>query len=148
MAPNFSTRVKNQLRAVWKLFLSVRTRDWELDDYPVIIPEQEADPAYDGTRLKQYRYIASIVKWGLVGLGDSEQESLERKRRSLVPVRAFRLNSLLKNASAHIPNWLKTSFAVSSNWSARGFQMSQVCGTSIMTKRMTSCLPKSWKFTD
>jgi hypothetical protein len=90
MAPNLSTRVKNQLRAVWKLFLSVRTRDWELDDYPVVIREQEADPAYDGTRLKQYRYVASILKWGLVGLGDSEQESLQKLRSSFATAKAQR----------------------------------------------------------
>jgi hypothetical protein len=90
MAPNLSPRVKNQLRAVWKLFLSVRTRDWKLDDYPVVIREQEADPAYDGTRLKQYRYVASIVKWGLVGLGDSEEESLQKLESSFAAAKAER----------------------------------------------------------
>jgi hypothetical protein len=77
MAPNLATRMKNQLLAMWKLCLSVRKRDWELGDYPVVIREQEADPAYGGTRFKQYRYVASIVKWGLAGAGDSEQESLQ-----------------------------------------------------------------------
>jgi hypothetical protein len=43
MVPDFATRVKNQILAVWKLGLSVRKSDWELLDYPVVIQEQEAD---------------------------------------------------------------------------------------------------------
>jgi hypothetical protein len=90
MTLNRADRVKNQLISAWKLCLSVRTRDWKLDDYPVVIREQEADPAYDGTRLKQYRYVASIVKWGLVGLGDSEEESLQKLQSSFAAAKAER----------------------------------------------------------
>ena len=90
MTLNRADRVKNQLISAWKLCLSVRKRDWELDDYPVVIREQEANPAYDGTRLKQYRYVASIVKWGLVGLGDSEKESLQKLQSSFATAKAER----------------------------------------------------------
>ena len=71
MASDLSVRVRNQLRAAWKFFLSLRKRDWELDDYPVVIREQEIDPNYTGTRLKQRRYVVSIVNWGLTGTGDT-----------------------------------------------------------------------------
>ena len=77
MLPNLSARVKHQLRALWKLSLSIRTRDWELGDYPVLVREQEVDPNYVGTRLKQHRYTAVIVNWGLAGAGDTEQEALQ-----------------------------------------------------------------------
>ena len=60
MAPGLSTRVKNQLDAAWKFCLSLSKGDWELDDYPVVIRAQEVDPNYAGTRLKQYRYTASM----------------------------------------------------------------------------------------
>ncbi len=90
MAPNPATRVKNQLRALLKLCLSVRKRDWEFGDYPVVTQEQEADPAYDGTRLKQCRYVSSILKWGLVGLGDSERESVHQLQSNFETVKAER----------------------------------------------------------
>ena len=76
MTPSLAFRVHNQFRAAWKFCLSFTKRKWELRDYPVSIREQEVDPAYSGTRLKQHRYMAFIVNWGLPGSGDTQAEAL------------------------------------------------------------------------
>ncbi len=90
MAPKLASLVKNRFLVVWKLCLSVRKRDWKLDDYPVVTREQEAYPAYDGTRLKQHRYVSSILNWGLVGLGDSERESLQELQNNFATAKGER----------------------------------------------------------
>jgi hypothetical protein len=90
MALNLVARAKDQIRATWKLCLSFRKSDWELSDYPVVVREQEPDLNYDGTRLKQHRYFASIVNWGLAGLGDSERESLQDLQSRLLTAKAER----------------------------------------------------------
>ena len=71
-------RIANQLRALWKLSLSYRKRDWDLADYPVSMRTQEPDPisAYLAPRFKLHRYVACIVNWNLTGGGDSESEAL------------------------------------------------------------------------
>jgi hypothetical protein len=93
MALNRADRVKNQLISAWKLCLSVRKLDWELGDYPIITREQQANPVYDGTRLQQYRYVSSIVRWGLVGLGDSEQQSLQKLQSNFAAAKIERLRT-------------------------------------------------------
>jgi hypothetical protein len=77
MALSFAFRVRNQLLAAWKFCLSFLKQEWELRDYPVSIREQEIDSVYRGTRLKQYRYLAFIVKWGtMTGMGNTQVEAL------------------------------------------------------------------------
>jgi len=91
MARNLANRVKDQLRAAWKFCLSVRKADWEFGDYPVVIREQKTDPSYVGTRLKQHRYVASIVNWpGLVGNGESPQESLQNLQSNFASINTER----------------------------------------------------------
>jgi hypothetical protein len=85
--------MKNQLHALRKLCLSVRKRDWELSDYPVVVREQEVDPNYSGKRLKQYRYIASIVNWAPAGAGETEQEAIQALDTSLASAKAERVRS-------------------------------------------------------
>jgi hypothetical protein len=72
MAQKLTLRLKNQLHALWKYGLSIRKRNWELDDYPVVINEQEVDPAN-----RYCRYTAFIVNWGLAGGGNTETEALQ-----------------------------------------------------------------------
>jgi hypothetical protein len=93
IAPNLPDRVRNRLHSLWKLCLSVRKRDWELGDYPVVVREQEVDPKYDGTRLKQYRYSALVGDWGLLGAGDTKSEALGELRKHFVTAKAERLRS-------------------------------------------------------
>jgi hypothetical protein len=76
MSLSVSFRARNQFRAVWKFCLSFLKREWKLQDYPLSIREQEIDPTYAGTRLKQHRYIAFIVNWGICGAGDTPTEAL------------------------------------------------------------------------
>jgi len=90
MASDPSVRVRNQLRAAWKFFLSLRKRDWEWDDYPVVIRGQDIDPNYTGTRLKQHRYAVSIVNWGLTGTGDTRREALRALEKNFATAKAER----------------------------------------------------------
>jgi hypothetical protein len=89
----------NQVSAFWKLCLSFRKHDWELNDYPISIRVQELDPEYTAPRFKQHRYIARVVNWTLCGSGDTGQEAIrdlatkfeaakvERKRQGKRPPR-------------------------------------------------------------
>ncbi len=78
MAQNFLIRMTDQIFALWKLCLSIRKHDWELNDYPVVLRDQEPDPEYIGTRLKFHRYRALIINWWVVsGSGDTEEEALQ-----------------------------------------------------------------------
>jgi hypothetical protein len=73
--------------------MSVRKRDWELSDYPVVISEREVDPNYAGTRIKQHRFTASIVNWALAGSGDTELEALQALDKTLVTVKVERVKT-------------------------------------------------------
>jgi hypothetical protein len=78
MAQNLVVRATHQIYALWKLCLSIGKNDWELNDYPVVLREQEPDPEYVGTRLKFHRYRALIVNWWAVsGSGDTKEEALQ-----------------------------------------------------------------------
>jgi len=83
----------NRLHSLWRLCLSVRKRDWELGDYPVVIRQQKVDSKYKGTRLEQRPYSAFIVNWGLTGGGDSEREALEALRQHFATAKAERIRS-------------------------------------------------------
>jgi hypothetical protein len=85
--------------------LSLRKRRWELDDYPVVMREQEVDPKYTGTRLKQWRYAASIVNWGLSGSGDTEQEALQVLKRNFTTAKLEKAKTgmSLPRPGIHVP---------------------------------------------
>jgi hypothetical protein len=102
---NRAVRTKNQLHALWKLCLSIRKRDWELRDYPVVISEREVDPNYVGTRLKQNRYAAFIVNWALAGAGDTEREALQALDKTFATVKAERMRTgtLLPRPGTRVP---------------------------------------------
>ncbi len=104
MAPDLASRVGNRLIAAWKFCLSLRKRHWELDDYPVVIREQEVDPKYAGTRFKQWRYAASIVNWGISG-GDTEEEALQalNKNFTTAKVERARTGTSLPRPDTHVP---------------------------------------------
>jgi hypothetical protein len=81
--------VKNEIRAWWKWFLSLFKRDWELSDYPISLREQEIDPSYVASRLKQHRYTAQIVNWWVIsGGGDTKVEALAELQKSFATVKA------------------------------------------------------------
>jgi hypothetical protein len=105
MAADRAVRLRNQLRAAWKFCLSLRKRDWGLEDYPVAIREQEIDPNYTGTRLKQHRYAASIVNWALAGTSDTEKEALCELEKILTTAKAERVRSgkPLPRPGTHVP---------------------------------------------
>ena len=65
MTSTRALRLKNQIAAFWKRCLSIRKKDWELNDYPVVIREHEFDPHFSSGRFTQHRYVAYIVNWAV-----------------------------------------------------------------------------------
>jgi hypothetical protein len=84
-----AVRFADQVRALWKPFLSLRKRDWELTDYPVVFRIHEPDPSspYQPPRFKLHRCVASIVNWHLTGSGDSREEALQSLRGTFASVK-------------------------------------------------------------
>ena len=79
MSRNLST--KNwpaKLLTGWKYLLSFRKSDWELNDYPVIVRQQDdAGAAFgDGVRFTRPAYVARVVNWNLDGFGGTRAEAL------------------------------------------------------------------------
>lgn len=86
-------KAEQHIRAWWKCFRSLFKRDWDLSDYPISVRKHEIDPDYVGTRLKQHRYSAQIVNWGLSGNGDTEEEALKDLEKSFSTTKAERAKS-------------------------------------------------------
>src|SRR3954465_12720976 len=105
MDSNFVVKVSNRLCATWKLSLSVFKRDWELRDYPVTIREHKIDPNYSGTRFKQHHYTASIVNWGVTGVGDTRGEALLELEKAFAAVKGERAKTKqrLPRPGVHVP---------------------------------------------
>jgi hypothetical protein len=105
MGSDTGIRVEDRLQAAWKFCRSLFKKDWEFSDYPVVIREHEVDPTYIGTRLKQHRYIASMVNWGLSGSGDSTGEALQQLEKTFASVKAERAiaKRQLPRPGVHVP---------------------------------------------
>jgi hypothetical protein len=90
-----TVRFANQLRALWKLCLSYRKRDWDLSDYPVVFRTQISDhaSAYDNPRFKLHQYVATIVNWHLTGCGDTREEALRELRSNFVAFKSKKKES-------------------------------------------------------
>jgi hypothetical protein len=71
MPRNLTDKLKYKLRCIWKLCLSVRQSDWELNDYPLVVHRNKSDSTPVGQQ-----YIASILNWGIAGAGDTKGEAL------------------------------------------------------------------------
>ncbi len=67
-----------QLRArnAWKYCLSFFEKDWNLNDYPILVTEQDPDPAYSAPRFRQDRFKANILNWPMTGQGNSRESAL------------------------------------------------------------------------
>ncbi len=68
-------RIRNQMLAAWKWSLSFRKREWKLDDYPIGLTEQDLNPSYSAPRFSQHRYRAYIIKWDVIGSGDTPDQA-------------------------------------------------------------------------
>lgn len=82
-----AVRLKNQIVALWKRFLSIRKRDWELFDYPVVIREHEFDPHFGSGRFTQHRYVAYIVNWAVTGGGETPKDALQNLQTNFQAIR-------------------------------------------------------------
>jgi hypothetical protein len=59
------------------------SNQWQLSDYPVITVRQDNSDFTGPSRLKPVEWSARIVRWSVSGLGDTEQEALEKLERFL-----------------------------------------------------------------
>jgi hypothetical protein len=88
MALNVTDRLNYKLRSYWKLCLSIRKRDWELNDYPVIVRENVASP-----RPANQRYFALILNWNVGGAGQSKTEALQALAKNFARAKTERIIS-------------------------------------------------------
>jgi predicted RNase H-like HicB family nuclease len=77
-----------------------------VSDYPIVIRENEIDPSYVGTRLRQHRYFAQIVNWWVVsGVGDTRAEALQELEKMFANMKAARAKDRKQppRPGAHVP---------------------------------------------
>jgi hypothetical protein len=87
MTSTQAVRIKNQIVALWKRFLSIRKKDWELSDYPIVIREQEFDAHFSSGRFTKHRYVAYIVNWAVTGGGETPKDALQNLRINFQTIR-------------------------------------------------------------
>jgi hypothetical protein len=80
MNSDHKVRLKNRFVAYLKWCLSFRKRDWELEDYPVAVREQNPDALSTSTRFTQHRFVAYIVNWAISGGGETAEDALRDLR--------------------------------------------------------------------
>ncbi len=83
-------RLKNQVAALWKLCLSFRKHDWELNDYPVMLREHKFAPHFSSARFTQHRYVAYIINWTVTGGGETAEDALQNLQISFQAIKARR----------------------------------------------------------
>jgi hypothetical protein len=71
----------------WKWCLSFRKRDWELNDYPIGITEQDSQPALDAPRFIKHRYRAYIINWTVVGSGETPEQARKNLEQNFETIR-------------------------------------------------------------
>jgi hypothetical protein len=81
-------RLSYKVRSCWKLCLSLRKRNWDLSDYPVIVRENQNTP-----RPAKQRYFAMILNWNVFGAGQSETEALQALEKNFARANAERIIS-------------------------------------------------------
>jgi hypothetical protein len=100
MPPTLTDKLNYKLRCIWKSCLSVRKRDWELSDYPVVVHRNKSYSIPVGQR-----YIASILNWGIAGAGDTKGEALVSLGKNFANAKAKRLTerTSLPRPGAKVP---------------------------------------------
>ena len=93
MAHSRLTRLKNRLHSSWKWLLSFRTNDWQLDDYPIGIREQQnnGNPHLPVSRFISHKYVAHILNASIRGSGDTPLAAREKLKESFGMARNRRL---------------------------------------------------------
>jgi hypothetical protein len=93
MAYSRLSKVKNWLHSSWKWLLSFRSNDWQLDDYPVVIREQEDDGnlPLPAPRFTSHKYVAHILNAAITGQGDTPSAAKEKLKESFMTIRNRRL---------------------------------------------------------
>jgi hypothetical protein len=93
MAHSRLTRLRNRLHSSWKWLLSFRTNDWQLDDYPIGIREQQnnGNPHLPAPRFISHRYVAHVLNASITGSGDTPSASREKLKETFGMARSRRL---------------------------------------------------------
>jgi hypothetical protein len=100
MPLSLTDKLNYKLRSIWKLCLSVRKSDWELNDYPVVVHRNKSDSIPVGQQ-----YIASILHWPIAGAGNTREEALVslRKNFGIAKAKKFTERSPLPRPGAKVP---------------------------------------------
>jgi hypothetical protein len=61
--------------AARKWCLSFRKHDWNLNDYPIGITEQDYESVLSAPRFINHRYRAYIINWNVMGLGETPEQA-------------------------------------------------------------------------
>ena len=85
------TRLAHNLVAAWKWILSFRTSDWQLSDYPVFSCRQAPDAANAPERLRKPPYMAFILKWSVIGSGETKADAMLTLERLFQDAKAQRI---------------------------------------------------------
>lgn len=93
MAYTRLSRLKNRLYSSWRWLLSFRTNDWQLDDYPIGIREQQnnGNQLLPAARFISHRYVAHILNASITGIGDTPSAAREKLKESFGTARNRRL---------------------------------------------------------
>jgi len=87
MTSTRAVRLNNLILALWERFLSIRKKDWEQSDYPVVIREHKFDTHFSSARFTQHRYVAYIVNWAVTGGGETPTDALRDLQLNFQAVR-------------------------------------------------------------
>jgi hypothetical protein len=85
---NPHTSFFSRLAAAWKWALSFRKQNWDLNDYPIFVREDESAEQRSTLRMKSHRFTAQIEQWDLSGSGDTKRNALSDLRRTFDAAKA------------------------------------------------------------
>ena len=82
-----------QALALWKRLLSFGKRDWNLEDYPVILRTQETGDEPRPQRLQLQPHVAQIVNWWMSGAGETQADASAELERNFQNVKIARASA-------------------------------------------------------
>ena len=85
------SRLAHNLVVAWKWILSFRTSDWQLSDYPVFSCRQAPAAANAPERLRKPPYIAFILRWSVIGSGETKADAMLTLERLFQDAKAQRI---------------------------------------------------------
>jgi hypothetical protein len=108
--------LRHQLLATQKWLVSFlgSADKWQLEDYPVILWHHDNSDFRGHSRLKPVEWVASIVRWGIAGTGDSRPEAIEQLRANIEREREEK--GALPRPGTRVPIELASQEQISRYW--------------------------------